>query len=134
MFRRNRKPPEKKIHASLTDFASDLLIAFGLQKTAAMKSRSGLYLQITPPEKLGDIAEIALWRGIGDQQTPLINLSYRHGRDESYLLSIALKKPIQPLASLLGTVLTGDAKHVQVTRDQALIAICAMMKYVETTR
>ena len=99
-----------------------------------MKSRSGIYLQITPPEKLGDIAEIALWRGIGDQQTPLINLSYRHGVDELYLLSMSIKKPIQPLASLLGTVLTGGVKHIHVTRDQALIAICTMMKYVETTR
>ena len=133
MFRRNRKPPEKKINASLTGFAADLVIALGLPKTATMKSRSGLYLQISAPEKYGDIAEIALWRGIGDQQTPLINVSYRKEPQEKYLLSTSLKKPIQPLGALLAAVLAKGENHVFVTRDQALVAICTMMKYVETT-
>ena len=134
MFKKNKRPVVEKVPPSLAGFAADLVIALGLPKTATMKSRSGLYLQISAPEKHGDIAEIALWRGIGDQQTPLINLSYRQADREKYLLSISLKQPIQPLGTLLAAVLAKGKDHVFVTRDQALVAICTMMKYLETAR
>jgi hypothetical protein len=134
MFRRNRRPAEKKIHVSLTDFAADLLIGFGLPKAVTEKSRNGLYLQLSLPEKDGDIAEIALWRGIGDHQTPLIDLSYRQGGNEQYLLASSIKNPIQPLKGLLGATFSVGTKHIHVTRDQALVAICTMMKYLETAR
>jgi hypothetical protein len=113
----------------LTKFAADLRVAMGFSASVLEISKTGFYLQINESTQIGSIQEIGLWHGLGDQQTPVINLSYRLGKDE-FLAVTAVEKPIQPMYDLLKQVFKSN-KRATVTRDQALIVIYTMMVYLK---
>jgi len=115
--------------APLTAFAADLRVAMGFPASVLERSTTGFYLQINESKLIGQIQEIGLWHGLGDQQTPVINISHRLGKDE-FLAVTAVEKPIQPIRDLLEQVFKSN-KHATVTRNQALVVIYTMMMYLK---
>ena len=104
----------------------------GLPKTVTDYTRNGVYLQINKEDKPRGICPIDLWQGKGNDQSPLMGLSWRRG-DDKYRAVVCVKNPIRPLKGLMSTVFP-KGEIAFVTRDQALVIICTMMKYLETTR
>lgn len=125
-------------HVKLTVFIRDLVTAMGLPQSVFAPSRGGVYLKIIEPEKVGDIAEVTLWRGQGNEQTPLLSISWRHW-DETidehgeYLVAMSMAKPIRPMSALLGALFPDGKKSAYVTREQALVVLGTMVRYLETS-
>ena len=115
---------------TLIAFTRDLIVAMGLPKTVLDRTRNGLYLHIVDDR----ISQIELYQGRGDEQSPLLGLSWRSESEDEYRAVVAVKRPIQPLKNLVASVFPNGENTATLIRDRALVVIATMIKYLETTR
>lgn len=122
----------KSDEPELTGVVRQMIKDRKLPRQVLIRSRNGIYLMIETPVKVGDIAEISLWHGDGDDQHPLIHLSWRYGT-ENFLVQVGSQDPNQLLVEMAAKVLPSGEKTAVVKRDLALIVVEAMLGHFQPT-
>jgi len=72
----------------------------------------GYYLRITESDQAGEVQEIVLWHGFGNEQAPVIALRYRPGENDFMARHGRSNGPIEPARAILASIFT-TKQHAQ---------------------
>jgi hypothetical protein len=126
---KNQKKSKEPTPTPLTKFAADIRVAMDLPSSILERRDHGYYLRITESDQAGEVQEIVLWHGFGNEQAPVIALRYRPGEND-FMAVTSIERPIEPARAILASIFATKQQRA-VSREQALTIIYTMMLYLK---
>ena len=121
---------ELKAEIDLVGFVKELVVAMGLSESVFSSTQNGLHLKIDEANLLETEISIGLWRTPNATNKPLFKLRW-HKNDRIFIFFTAVGRPIFPLKKIIGSLEINGNGECLVNKEQAMIILCTMLKYLE---